>query len=79
MTVIHRNSLILRRHAKAMRKHADDLRNIAAKGVSVEVPAILLLGLAQTLETAGTDMARTSDAVSALETLLQSAEEKPVS
>lgn len=71
MTVIHRNSLILRRHAKAMRKHADDLRNIAAKGVSVEVPAILLLGLAQTMETAGVDLARTCDAVSALEALLQ--------
>jgi hypothetical protein len=79
MTVIHRNSLILRRHARAMREHADQLRNVAAKGAIVPMPAALLLGLAQTLEVAGNDMARTSDAVSALETLLQSAEEKPVS
>lgn len=71
MTVIHRNSLILRRHAKAMQEHAAQFRNAAAKGVIVEVPAIQMLGLAQALENIGNDLARTSEAVGTLETLLQ--------
>lgn len=69
MTIIHRNSLMLRRDARQMREIAAQFRNYAAQGVTVTINAELLLGLAKNLETTATDLARIQEAVNALEVL----------
>jgi len=67
MTIVHRNSLILRRDARAIREIAAHFRNHAAKGVTVPMRAEVLLELAETLESMSTELARLQEAVCHLE------------
>lgn len=69
MTVVHRNSLMLRRHARAMRLQAMRFRTQAAQGVVIQVKAETLLELAELLEDVGGDLARVGEAVDRMEAM----------